>query len=121
MDKKAHKVYMMALHEEVPEDCQEVFIADYEAFGADGDTGVDEEIRKQFKKLSQEEAERRGDVSGIGARYGYISFEGFGLLVNMGFEECHREVARQPLPPFKPTTGEDDEHCRVHLGNGRGG
>ena len=96
LEDKAAAVVNLALHEEVPADLQDAFIAvfddTFDSYVADDDAGIDVEIRKKFKQLSQEEAERRGDVSGIGARYGYISFGGPGLLVN----RASRNVIAKP-------------------------
>lgn len=39
----------------------------------------EEELRRLFKKLQQEEDERKGDFGGIGSRYGYIGFVGLSL------------------------------------------
>ena len=71
-----------ALHEEIDEQEWAVYACDFDALAVEENARFKEEVRKKFRELSQAEAERRGDVSGIGARYGYISFEGAGLLVN---------------------------------------
>ena len=39
-------------------------------------------VRHLFKRLQQEEEERKGDFSGIGSRYGYCHFVGPSLRVN---------------------------------------
>ena len=42
---------------------------------------TDVEIQRMFKKLQQQEDQRRGDFSGVGARYAYIRFVGPSLRV----------------------------------------
>ena len=42
---------------------------------------ADMEIQRMFKKLQQQEDQRRGDFSGVGARYAYIRFVGPSLRV----------------------------------------
>ena len=80
---KSRQVTYCALHTEVEEDIWDVFETEFfEVLAIEENTAFEEEVRKRFSQLSKEEAARRGDVSGISARYGYISFDGPGLLVN---------------------------------------
>ena len=82
LQRRAREDVLLAVHEDVPRDMWSVFAAEAEHGADDEVIACEEAMRKAFGKLSREKAERRGDVAGVAARYGYISFHGAGLLVN---------------------------------------
>ena len=82
LQEKESQIGQCALHEEVSQDEFDVYCAVADVNAVEENARFEEEMRKKYKEISQEDAARRGDVSGIGARYGYIHFEGPGLLVN---------------------------------------
>ena len=67
-----------------------------------------------FKRFQQEEQERRGDHSAGGARYGYIHFEGPGLLVSWGARNMLAKLHNVMVHP------ENDRLARMLLLSGAG-